>query len=212
MKNFDVRMKEILRRSEEMKKMQQRRKKLLLTTIPVALCCVLCLGVIPFLEGGRTGETGDAIGGMSAPEHSERHDCLSVVIPAQTVSPEMSDGNNFSSNITGIQITGNNLDRTSNDPVLIDTLRGMLVHLTAADPYAGVPAGGTGSTPGEGETTAGKAQPKEGYVLSFSDDHGVLSQYHLYKNQLTDLSTGATKILAEQDATVLYNMLGIPME
>ena len=212
MKNFDVRMKEILRRSEEMKKMQQRRKKLLLTTIPVALCCVLCLGVFPFLEGGRTGETGGANGGMAAPEHSERHDCITVVIPAQTVSPEMHNENNYSQNTTGFQVRGNEQNQTFDNPAMIEALRTMLVHLTADDPYAGAPAGGTGSTPGEGETTAGKAQPKEGYVLSFSDDHGVLSQYHLYKNQLTDLSTGATKILSEQDATVLYNMLGVPME
>ena len=215
MKNFDTRMEEILRRSEEMKKMQQRRKKLLLTTIPVALCCVLCLGVFPFLEGGRTGETGGANGGMAAPEHSEQHDCITVVIPAQTVSPEMSNENNYSQNTTGFQVRGNEQNQTFDNPALIEALRTMLVHLTADDPNSstsGAPVGGAGSEPGDGETTVGKAQPKEGYILSFSDDHGVLSQYHLYKNQLTDLSTGATKILSKQDATVLYNMLGIPME
>jgi hypothetical protein len=127
----------------------------------------------------------------------------------------MSDGNNLSSNITGIQIMGNNLDRTSNDPVLIDTLRGMLAHLTAADPApssSGTPVGGTGGEPGDGETTFGNGQPKEGYILSLSDDFGILYQYRLYKTQLTDLSTGVTKILSEQDATVLYNMLDVPME
>ena len=215
MMNFGARMEEILRRSEEMKKVQQRRKRMLLTAIPMALCCVLCLGIFPFLEGGRSGETGSPNGGMAAPEHSERHDCISVVIPAQTVSPEMSDGNNFSSNITGIQIEGNNLDRTSNDLVLIDTLRGMLAHLTAVDPApssSGTPVGGTGSEPGDGKTTFGNGQPKEGYILSFSGDQGMICQYHLYKNRLTDLSTGVTKILAEHDATALYRLLDVPME
>ena len=215
MKNFDARMEEILRRSEEMKKMQQRRKKLLLTTIPVALCCVLCLGVFPFWEGGRTGETGGANGGMAAPEHSERHDCITVVIPAQTVSPEMSNENNYSQNTTGFQVRGNEQNQTFDNPALIESLRTMLARLTAPDPNSstsGAPVGGAGSEPGDGETTVGKTQPKEGYILSFSDDLGVLYQYRLHKNQLTDLSTGATKILSEQDATVLYNMLGVPME
>lgn len=215
MMNFDARMEEILRRSEEMKKVQQRRKRMLLTAIPMALCCVLCLGIFPFLEGGRSGETGSPNGGMATPEHSEQHDCMSVVIPAQTVSPEMSNENNYSHTITGFRVRGNDQDQTINNPALIETLRVMLNHLTAVDPApssSGTPVGGTGSEPGDGKTTFGNGQPKEGYILSFSGDQGMICQYHLYKNRLTDLSTGVTKILSEQDATVLYNMLGIPME
>ena len=212
MNNFDARMEEILRRSEEMKKMQQRRKKLLLTTIPVALCCVLCLGVFPFLEGGSSGETGSANSGIPALEDSDRLDGVFLEIPGQTQTPEMYNENYYSQHTMGFQVRGNEQDKTLDNAALIEALRTMLAHLTAADPYAGAPVGGAGSEPSAGETTVGKAQPKEGYILSFSDNQGVLCQYHLYKNQLTDLFTGATKILAEQDATVLYNMLGVPME
>ena len=65
MKNFDARMDEIIRRSEEMKRLQRRRKKNGLVLIPVALCAVLCLTVIlPGIPTDAYVSNGGAAGGM----------------------------------------------------------------------------------------------------------------------------------------------------
>lgn len=215
MRNFDARMEEILRRGEELKKVQNRRKKRLLTVIPVALCCVLCLGVFPLLKGGSSGQTGGTNGGSTTPEHSDRFDSLSVGIPItepEENAPESSYG--MAQPVDAIHITGKGMNRLTEDPAVIAEVCALLTRVTAATPNFSIASShlsGSGDDPtSDGDATIGKTQTQEGYILSLVDAQGNTCQYRLNQSVLTRIDTGETDFLREDDLTELYGLLGIP--
>lgn len=220
MKNLDARLAEIRRRSEELEREKQQRRKLALTVIPVTLCCVVCLGaVVLSLPGGRAGETGGANGGLPAPELSDRFDGTSIGIPVGT-PPEMYAENSFSmaQNVAAIHITGKGMDRVTEDPTVIAEICAVMARATASTPNystAGSDVSGRGEDPEagtDGETTVGKTQPKDFYILSFVDLEGNTCQYRLNRSVLTQIATGETDFLMGDDLTELYTLLGLPVE
>ena len=210
MRNFDQRMDEIRRRSEELKLKQRKRRKLALTVIPLALCLVLCLGVLlpevyPSLEDGVSIE---ANGGMPGRGES-----------SGAMNPEQSAGTALS--VERIEITGKGLDRTVSDPAVIAQICALWDKGTASTPnfsISGAPLGGAGQDPTgvhDGYSVDiynGKSSPKDCYIVAFTDIDGSVRKYKLNESVLTELSTGETDFLSEDELTKLYGLLGLPQE
>lgn len=221
MKNFDARMEEILRRSEELKREKRQRRKLVLTVIPVTLCCAACLGaVLLSLPSGRSGENGGAPGGWQTMDKTDRLDGIEAAVPGNNQMPEMYTENSFSmgQNVAAIHITGKGMDRFTDDPAVIAEVCSLLMRATASTPNystAGSDVPGRGEDPEagtDGETTVGKTQSKDFYILSFVDSEGNTRQYRLNQSVLTQIATGETDFLMGDDLTELYGLLGLPVE
>ncbi|MBQ9838188.1 MAG: hypothetical protein IJO56_01635 [Oscillospiraceae bacterium] len=205
MKNFDARMDEIIRRSEEMKRLQRRRKKIGLALLPVALCAVLCLTVIlPGIPTDAYVSNGGAAGGM----------------PGRGETPEgyTESYSGVGTSITQIRITGKGLDRTVSDPAVIDQICALWGKGTASTPnfsISGATVGGTGQNSTDGATVdidGGKSSPKDFYIVSFTDIDGTVRKYKLNESVLTELSTGETDFLMGEEQEELYGLLGLPLE
>lgn len=225
MRNFDQRMDEIRRRSEELKLKQRKRRKLALTIIPAALCVALCAAAV--LPGRAPAqELGEDIGLVDGLSELIQSSGISGISGAASAPPEMprdpemyiENFHSMSLTVTGIQITGKGVDKTIDDLAVVAeicTLWERIIEPTPNFSTAGTTTHGRGDDPGDGndgETTAGKAQPKEYYTVSFLDDADILRQYWLNKSVLMELATGETDLLTEDDMTALYQLLGITAE
>ena len=205
MKNFDARMDEIIRRSEELKEKERRRKKLLLTAIPAALCVVCCLFlIVPELdrstESGGRGSANDGV-----------YDVYEQEMQMESYSGSSAD-------ITRISITGKGLDRTVSDPAAVARTCHTWAQLTARTPNFSVAGSGQdgadqdpmGNEPQKGEY--GKTSPEDHYIVSFLGADGIARQYKLNQNVLTELSTGESDFLTEDELTRLYLLLDLPVD
>lgn len=203
MMDFDARLEEIRRRSEHLKRKERRRRGMLLTVIPAALCAVICIGMImpkqPAKEIGT--DPGNAVADMEQ-------------------APEMHVENYSASiqSVTAIQVTGKGVDKCIDDPKVVEMVCLLFDIVTDSTPnfsIAGAPTGGTGEvdTDGRGQQgTTGKTQSKDHFILAFLDGSGVIREYRLSKSVLTELTTGKTNFLQEDDLAQLYELLHISPE
>ena len=221
MKKIDARMDEIIRRSEEMKRQQRRRRKMVLAAIPVTLCSVLCVGVfLSSLSGGRSGETNGMSLMQQEPGAQKLPDRDGAVVPGNNLTPEMQTQSNHSmiQSVTALQIMGKGVEKAIDTPEIIADVSALLRRITQPTPNFSMddtPDSGRGDRPGDrtyGETTAEKNQSRDFYILSLLNADGIVCQYRLNGSVLTQIATGETDFLMDDDAAALYGLLGIPME
>lgn len=205
MKDFNARLEEIRRRSEELKEKERRRKKRLLTVIPAVLCVVCCLFLI--VPGS---DRATATGGRGS-DNGSAYDVYDQEMLMESYSGSSAD-------ITRISITGKGLDRTVSDPDAVARICQTWAQLTARTPNFSVAGSGQdgadqdpmGNEPQEGEH--GKTSPEDHYIVSFLNADGTARQYKLNQNVLTELSTGESDFLKEDELTRLYSLLDLPVD
>lgn len=204
MSDFDARLGEIRRRSEALKKKERHRRRIVLTAIPAVLCAAICVNAImPGLQHAKETLT-------------DPGDCIADMEQA----PEMYSENYSASTrpVAAIQITGRGVDKQIDDPMVIAKVCQLLETVTQPAPnfsIAGVPTGGAGENYWDGrgqQGTTGKTQSKDHYTLAFLDGNGVIREYRLNKSVLTELTTGETDFLWEDDLAQLYGLLGLEVE
>lgn len=203
MSDFSERLEEIRRRSEELKDKERQRRRRMLALIPAVLCAAIC--VIACLPGQSAQkipkEPGDGMADMERP-------------------PEMQMENYSASiqSVVSIQITGKGVDKQIHDPAVIAKVCLLLDAVTEPTPSfsnAGIPTGGTGTVYGDDrgqQDTAGKTQSADHYTVVVLNANGVDCTYRLDKSVLTELTTGETDFLMEDDLAQLYALLDLPTE
>ena len=205
MNDLNTRLEEIRRRSEILKQKQRQRQKWALAVVPLVLCLVLCIWLVP----GSTPAAKDGHNAENLPERGQ---------PMEPGNPEQSASTTLS--VVRIDITGNGLDRMVSEPGVIRDICKILVPAksSSANIEYAAPVGGTGKDSAGVHDGISDVIPsetvskKEPYTIIFTDAEGAVQSFQLQGNALTDLSTEKNRELTANDLNTLYRLLGLPIE
>ena len=185
MRNFEERMAEINRRSEQiLARRKKQRSRFLAVCVPLSLCLLLSCGY--FMRSGLGDKSTGAVNG----------------------SPELTqDGQNFNASLTQIvqkiQVSGPGITKTVTDKTQITEITALLT----AD-YGELTMGGLGET-SEELTDNNANQSLEQHTIVLHLQSGTKVTYTLSGSKLTDLAAEQVSYLSKPQLQALKELLGI---
>ena len=197
MRSFEERMAEIGRRSEEIKKARKAtRKRLLMACIPL----VLCIGVYAVLGMGLSGNTGgDPI---LLPENAPDGAAMGTLNGSGDVAYTRLDIRTSSVIADGTEETISDISRVcAVYDILVERYRGSIISESMTEDKE--------SEVSSSDTPKDNAAPVKEYTFTFSTPGGAEAIFRLQGNCLTDLATGESYILSQEQLDRLWEALGL---
>ena len=197
MRNFEERLAEIGRRSQQIKKKRMMRNRVLALCVPLLLCLTL-----PLLAGVEWGKpTSAGAENFAAGTREELH------LETQAAA-------GFVLSVQEIRVEGDNIRITHDDAETLEAVLGLLTKLTPIVPEStGTTYTATAPTyevQWNGSENPAVAMEETGYRF-FVVYEGGTDEYVLQGTMLKNVQTGQIYVLTERDCFDLKDALGIPL-
>ena len=197
MRTYEERLAEISRRSEKIKlKRKRRRKTVLAVCVPLLLCVSLSLVFLPPRTEIKYNE--------AAPEAMQE-----PTVPAMFYS--------YLCSVSRIDVSGQDISISLTDSAKIEKITNHLHRCGIAVVEAQSASGSMLDVESNSYATRGESIPNDmldsvsrSYTLTLMADGKSPVRYSLSQTTLTDLSSGELHTLTQSQASVLYQLLGLP--